>query len=91
MTLLHVMKQVLNTLCKTLTLRVNGFLLRFCIEGQEVAGGRSRNPLLDCKFDFVLCVLVGLNRISQTHECFGIEQIGASCECGHRIAGPRFI
>jgi hypothetical protein len=26
------MKQVLNTLCKTLTLRVNGFLLRFWIQ-----------------------------------------------------------
>ena len=33
MTLLHVMQQVLNTLGKTLTLSVNGFLLRFCIEG----------------------------------------------------------
>ena len=88
MTLLHVMKQVLNTLCKTLTLRVNGFLLRFCIEGQEVAGGRSRNPLLNCKFDFVLCVFVGFNRISQTHQCFGIEQIRARRESGHGIGRP---
>ena len=90
MALLHVMQQVLNTLCKALTLRVNGFLLRFCIKGQEVAGRRSSNPLLDCEFDFVLCVFVGLNRISQAHECFGIEQIRACRESRHRIGRPSF-
>ena len=76
MALLQVMQHVLQALGDALALGVDGFLLRVGIEGQKVAGGAGRHPLLHGKADAGARFGVALHGIGQTHQGAGIEQVG---------------
>ena len=75
MALLQVVQHVLHALGNALAFGVYGFLLRFSVEGQEVAGRRRCGPLLYRKTDTRFGFLVGVQGLGQTHQGSGIEQI----------------
>ena len=88
MALRDVVQQVLHALGNALALGFDGFLLRFGIEGEEVAGCHGGHPLLHAKSDAGLGLLVGLYRLGQAHQRAGVEQVGGGRKRRHGVAGP---
>ena len=73
MALLHVVQQVLDALRATFAFGFNGFLLRFGVQCQKVAGRRGGRPLLHGKLNARLGFGIRFSRIGQRHHGAGVQ------------------
>ena len=89
MALAHIMQQVLNAFGDALALGVQRLLLRIGVKGQKVAGGGRCIQLLHGKFDAGTGFGVGLHGVCHAHQGAGVQQIGRSRQCRHRVGSPR--
>ncbi len=88
MALTDVVNQVLHAFGNALAAGLDRLLLRLGVEGQEVARGRRRQPLLDGETDAGAGLGIGLYRIRHTHQGMGVELVGRRGEGRHRVGPP---
>jgi hypothetical protein len=88
--LLDVVEQVLDALGNALALAVDGFFLRFGVEGQRVAGRRGGHPLLDGEAHARLGLFVGIDGLGHAEHGAAVEQVHGGREGRERVAAPGF-
>ena len=86
--LLGVVQHVGQTLGQAFALRVDGFLLRLGVEGEEVAGRGGGHPLLDGEADAVLGLGVALGGLGHRHQRARVEQVHRGGKRGQWVLRP---